>query len=328
MNETKTVKRNQKIMMRQMILTIAIVIVASLILAFYAVTQMTAIYDEMITEVCMVAGEEFAEELNAAKPGDFTQDENGDVYKGEHLMTGNTTVIDEMKEMTGLDYQMVYGTTVIASTLTDSSGQRVQGVETSSEEVKKALSTGESQVMPEEELHGKKYYGYVVAFENSDGTCVGTVCAFRESTHLDAEKRNHAITMLVIALILLIVVTVINLLSARKSTKVFDSITDALAALANGHLQIHMPKEALDRKDELGTNAESTQKLDQELTEIITATKKLSQDVSGSGLELSKSSTQASEASNQVSQAVEEIAKGAICSCLTSWASDVRAWLR
>ena len=305
-------KRKQKIMIQQLKFTAAVVVIASIILAIYAMIQMSNIYDDMMEEVCMVGAEEFRAELNAAKPGDWTVDANGDIYKGEFLMTGNTEVIDGMKEKTGLDYQMVYGTTVFASTLTDSSGNRVQGVETSSEQVKAANATGENQSVPEQELHGRNYYGYVVAFKNSDGTTVGSVCAFRDSTELKAEKLHHGILMGVIALIIVVVVVIINLIESNKVTVVIDHITEALEALANGHLEIHMPDHATDRKDEFGTIAESTLKLDEELTEIVNAMKKLSDEVAQSGLELADSSHQASEASGQVSQAVEEISKGAI----------------
>ena len=305
-------KRNQKIMIQQLKFTAVVVVIASIILAVYAMVKMSGIYNEMITEVCMVGGKEFQAELNAAKPGDWSVGDDGNVYKGDVLMTGNTEVIDEMKQMTGLDYQMVYGTTVFASTLTDSSGNRVQGVETSSEEVRLANATGEDQPMAETELHGKKYYGYVVAFKNSDGSTVGSVCAFRESTHLDGEKLHHGIMMGIVALVIVIIIVIINLIQANKLTVVIDHITEALDGLSNGHLQIHMPTHATDRRDEFGTIAESTIKLDKQLTEIVDAMKKLSGEVAQSGHELADSSHQASEASGQVSQAVEEISKGAI----------------
>ena len=312
MKAQKKVKRNQKILIQQMIFTTIIVVIATIILAAYAIVEMDLIYNEECTRICMVGATEFKEELNVAKPGDWTMDANGDVYKGDILMTNNNTVIDEMKEKTGLDYQVFYGTTVIATTVEDESGNRVINQETESEAAKTAYSTGTNQAMEETELHGRQYYGYIVTMENSDGSVVGMVCAFDESTDIHKEKVQHGIYMAIIALIILIVVIIVSLVRSRRVTVVIDKVTDALEDLSKGHLEVHVPEEALARKDEFGTIAESTLQLDAELTEIIRATKKLSKDVSGSGVELSQSSQQASEASLQVSQAVEEIAKGAI----------------
>ncbi|MCR4674570.1 MAG: cache domain-containing protein [Lachnospiraceae bacterium] len=312
MKEQKKIVRKQKILIQQMIFTAIIVIIATIILAGYAIVEMDTIYDEECARTCMVGAVEFEEELNVAKPGDWSMDENGDVYKGEYLMTNNNTVIDEMKTKTALDYQIFYGTTVIATTLEDESGNRVINQETESEAAKTAYSTGTSQVMGESELHGKSYYGYIVPMENSDGSVVGLVCAFDESTSVHEAKMTHGIYMAIIAVIILLVVIIVSVIRSRKVTLVIDKVTDALEDLSKGHLEIHVPEEALSRKDEFGTIAESTLKLDEELTAIIRATKKLSKDVSGSGVELSQSSQQASEASLQVSQAVEEIAKGAI----------------
>ena len=304
-------KRNQKLIVNQTLLAIFCVLLGAVLLTVYASIQMRSIYDEDLTDLGVVADNLYLEELNQGKPGDFTMDDDGTVFKGEFQITGNSAAIDEMKEKTGMDFGICWMDTWVVTTLTDESGNRLDGTQAPAA-MEECLATEQPVFMPNEKIGGDTYYGYVMPCHNSDGSLKGMIMVAKEAGHVNAEIRHHVIVMVLLALLCVIIGTVIGMFNIRKINPVMDNVVRNLRAVAEGKLYVRMSEAALSRRDELGTIAESTNSLAEKLQNVMIDSAKLSNDVSTSGTELSNSSEQASQASFQVSQAVEDIAKGAV----------------
>ena len=304
-------KRNGKLLLKQVTITIVAVILVSLVLAGYGIREINNIYNEMIEEVVRVGCLEYREELNVAKPGDLTMDENGTVYKGEFQITGNNSVIDEMKELTGLDYSIFYEDTRVATTLVDENGTRMLEGK-ASEKSKQCYLTGEEVYIAGADLGGKVYFMYYVPLINSNGEAVGMLSAGRESTAVMKEIAAHTRNMILIALAFVIAVVAIGIVSIQRTNKVMHDIVQALEQLSNGRLSINLDPKTLKRTDELGIIAESTKKLDDELLEVVTEIVQLSGEVTTASSEVHDSTSQATEASSQVSLAMDEVSQGAV----------------
>ena len=74
-----------------------------------------------------------------------------------------------------------------------------------------------------------------------------------------------------------------------SSTKAIRDIVGSLKQLEDGELSFYISDKTFNRKDELGVIAESSAQVRDKLQEVITATKKLSEDVTNSGVSLAAS---------------------------------------
>ncbi len=303
-------KRKQKLVVKQTVVTVVSIIILAVILVTYGSTRLNSVYHSMIEEVVRVGATEFYEELSIAKPGDLSLGEDGSAYKGDAQIT--TEVIDEMKTKTGLDYSIFYGTTIVATTITDiSTNERIIGQEASAQ-ASECVNTGTEVYLPAATIGGGHYFGYYIPMKNSDGSIAGMILCARESSDVNHQVRSQIIIMIMFALVISLVIVIYSIITGKHTSDTLDHIVDCLELLSKGRLDIHVPQSYLNRRDELGTIAESTKLLDEELSDIIKTTIELSANVSDAGEELNDSSTMAHDASSQVTLAVEEISKGAI----------------
>ena len=300
-------KKNKKLLMKQVIISIVAVALVSLCLAVYGSNVVKNVYYEMIEEVVKVGAIEYMEELNVAKPGDLSE-EGGVYYKGGAALSEE--VIEEMKELTGLEYEIIYGNTIALTTIKHN-GQSIAG-STISDAAKEAMATKTERYVTNVEIGDAVFFGYYIPFVNSDGRVSGAIFAGRESSNIESSISSQVLHMALIALFFVIAVAIINYISAFKTSKYMHEISAALEDLSKGNLSVKISQNIIDRNDELGVIAESTKRLDDELFEIVSSLKDMSHHVRHSSSEVSHSTDNATDASNQVSLAMEEIAQGAV----------------
>ena len=137
-------------------------------------------------------------------------------------------------------------------------------------------------------------------------------CAFRKTADVNAAINRIIVTMIVLAAVCVAVVICIGVFLYRSSAAAMKNIVENITQMAAGDLKVKFSEAALNRTDELGTIAESSQILTDELTKVISSAKGLSGNVTEAGDNLSDSASQASQASGQVTEAVDDISKGAV----------------
>ena len=96
-----------------------------------------------------------------------------------------------------------------------------------------------------------------------------------------------------------------------RSTKSIRDIVSGLQQLEDGDLFFYIDDRTFNRKDELGVIAGSSAQVRDKLQDVISTTKKLSADVTQSGVNLANSAETASQVAEQVTTAVEDISRGA-----------------
>ena len=151
---------------KQVLISIISVVVAALALTIYGAAKFKDIYEEMIHEVVLVASSEFVEELNVAKPGDLAKEADGSYTKGGQAITD--AVMMEMKDKTGIDYEIIVDDTIAATTITDDSGASIAGTKVSAK-AKECMSSGPPVYVTNVKIRSKVFYGYYIALKNNDG---------------------------------------------------------------------------------------------------------------------------------------------------------------
>ncbi len=136
--------------------------------------------------------------------------------------------------------------------------------------------------------------------------------ATEEHTVLANKNKATITTSAIFFAIVIIILGFLAIYLIQIMTSGMKSATEAINTLAAGNLRMQFPDDSEIGHDEIGTIQRSTKQLSEKLGSVISLTKNMSTDLTGSGSELADTSSQASTASGQVSEAVEEISKGAV----------------
>lgn len=244
--------------------------------------------------------------------GDFFINADGDFMKGVYNITKHMEDIDAYTEGLSTDVTLFYGDTRMATSLCDSSGNRIIGTQASAEIVDMVLNQGESYISHGTMVNNENYYCYYIPLENPDGTIVGMVFAGQPSVQIDNFIKEKTVAVAGIAVICAIVIAVLATIIARKIVHIIAGMESTVNELAEGNLTFEMNEKLLRRKDEFGVSARAFVKLKQELCNIIGNIQTSAKEVLKDGDELESIASQSSTTAHEVSIAVEDISKGAL----------------
>ena len=303
-------KKSKKTLLgKQVKITIAAVVIVAALLTIYGSVKLRKAYEDMIEEVVTVASQEFLEELNVAKPGDLAAESDGTYTKGGQVLTSD--VMSQMKEKTGIDYEIIVGDTIAATTIKDKSGKSLAGEKVAAK-AKECMNSNKIVYVADVTIGGEIYFGYYIPYVNSDGKVAGAIFAGRESSELNSTIRGNILRMVLISAICIIIVIAIGIISIRKTSRYMHDIVQALEELSNGDLSITIDDAIMNRPDELGVIAQSTKRLDDELHQVVSELLHMAHEVRHATHEVSDSVGSATQASSQVSLAMDEVSQGAV----------------
>ncbi|MBQ9505158.1 MAG: methyl-accepting chemotaxis protein [Lachnospiraceae bacterium] len=304
-------ERKGKLVLHVILVAVAACALVAAILTTISAIQTTSVYHNLIEETLNTAAIQMADEIERMYEGSWNLDEDDNLWKGEHQFKGE--FIGALKTQTGLDYAIFYDNIRAITTVSGSPVGRKNADTTAPSDIySTVVNGGKTYYRPNYVVAGEKYSGVYAPVKDADGSIGGMTCAFRKTSDINSDIRRNIFIMIGAAVICVIIFAAIGIFLYKSSATAMNSIVEAIVSMAKGDLRVEFSEDALKRKDELGTIAESAQTLNSELKEVITSAKDLSHKVTTAGDELSDSSTQASDASNQVTDAIDEISKGAV----------------
>ena len=304
-------ERKGKLVLHVILVAVAACALVAAILTTISAIQTTAVYHNLIEETLNTAAIQMADEIERMYEGSWNLDEDDNLWKGEHQFKGE--FIGALKTQTGLDYAIFYDNIRAITTVNGSPVGRKNADTTAPTDIySTVVNGGKTYYRPNYIVAGEKYSGVYAPVKDADGTIGGMTCAFRKTSDINEDIRRNIFIMVGAAIVCVIIFAAIGIFLYKSSAHAMNSIVEAIVSMAKGDLRVEFSEDALKRKDELGTIAESAQTLNTELIGVISTAKDLSHSVTTAGDELSDSSTQASDASNQVTDAIDEISKGAV----------------
>lgn len=235
---------------------------------------------------------------------------DGELYKGDYNISYNQGFLEQFKDCTDVDVTIFWGTTRMATSILDESGNKIVGTEISDEIYQEVMENGtcytENVV-----INGKPYFGYYEVIKNTDGSQVGVLFTGMESTAVRAIynelMKKYIGFMVVVAVIACILIGCIMTAIVRAMTAVIRH----LDKVAGGDLSIQMNGKMTGRSDEIGNMARAVHSLVGGLAVIVT-------NIHDSAASLDKFTGKFQENFNtindsigNVNSAVEEIANGA-----------------
>jgi methyl-accepting chemotaxis protein len=255
-------------------------------------------------------------------PGDFAYEDEV-LTKGSEILTGNTEIIDSLKENTGAEITFLYGNVRALTTVEDEDGNRVVGT-TLDEDIANQVLKGDELFVESLEIAGEKYCGYYVPEENSDGEIVGMIFAGLSLAEVNKEVNANQRKMWgVNGVILVLAIIASALILLRIMSKLRENV-EALDEVAKGNLNVQMKPEVLRRSDEIGEMARAVQTMVNAFREMLSHIHRTSGTLSSTCNMFGDSFAAIVENINGVNVAVEEIASGATSQATESSETSVQ----
>ena len=243
--------------------------------------------------------------------GDFYVDENGNFMKGDYNITEHMATIDEYTDGLVTDVTLFFGDTRMATSLLDTSGNRIIGTQAVAQVIETVLNKGQEFTSYDTTINNQNYYCYYTPLENPDGSIIGMVFAGQPSEEIDSfikEKTTNVTTMTILCAV---IIAIIVIFISKRIVKILMGMEYLVNELAEGNLTCEMDAKVLKRRDEFGHSAQGMAKLQEELRKIIGHIQESAGQVLKDGNKLEGIAVQASTTAEEVSSAVEDISKGA-----------------
>ena len=307
------VKRNKKLVGTIVNVTIIGTCLLAVILTAYGINSINTAYMSSFEEGLRAASLQLNNEVTYEWDGDWEMDSEGVFRKGgEDIYEEYSGQFEDISSQTGIDYTLFAGDTRYITTLTDSSGKKMEGTKAGDKVIDEVLNKGNEYLATNFKIGDKYWYAYYSPLKNDDGSVVGMIFAGRPTSDVKSRITRIAVIMIVIALIIVMLIGITGFYLMKVSTAAINDITHGLGELSNGNLSWRFKDSTINRRDELGVIAENAVSLRSKLKQVITSTLELSNRVTESGNNLSNAADTASNSSTQVTNAVNEISQGAI----------------
>ena len=250
--------------------------------------------------------------------GDYVQDEDGSVWKGDYDISHSEAIADSIKEDGGVDVTFFYGKTRLMTSVKNDKGERIVGTDASDEVIETVLNKGETMFSTHVLVNGQDYYGYYVpVFQSGTDEAIGMV--FAGLPHDEGLATFNAIlkVLLVTTIIAIAIGIVMGLFSANSITGALQEAERAVKAVATGELTVELSSGCLHRNDEIGGLCKAVDSMKNELRFIIEDINGHASELLNSAVALDDNAQSTLSTVDSVDRAVNEIADGA-----TSQAKD------
>ncbi|WP_312492667.1 methyl-accepting chemotaxis protein [Anaerosporobacter sp.] len=274
--------------------------------------------------VTRIINREIKNQLNAASmvgiehyqngnTADYYMNVRGILYKGVVQITDDSSIVDRIKEYSGIEATFFYGDSRYATTWKGETGNQMLDTKLDSDVYEKVYNQGETYFLTDSTIDGVNYYAYYQPVKQpSSGEVVGCFFTGKPSNQVTSQidqirKQVFLITLfiIVISMILASVMLWVIIKSLKKSVK-------DLGAVAEGELAISDQSKQIKKTDEISEIAITTVKLREALRNVIGEIMESIDLVKESSEKLSVTAVKTQETTEVVKRAVNDISKGAM----------------
>lgn len=204
--------------------------------------------------------------------GDYLMSSNGDIWKGSYNISKSESLVDRIKENSGMDVTFFYGDERIMTSAVDANGERILGSPAGEIIVQKVLNGGEEYFSKAVSIDGTLNYGYYMpVYQNGAATDspIGMIFVGANKEQKDAAiNRILSIIGISVCAVMLICIAVSTRMATSISGNIKGSI-DVVGKVADGNLDVWVEEKFLARKDEIGDLSRVTITLRDALKSII-----------------------------------------------------------
>ena len=227
--------------------------------------------------------------------GDYMESSNGDIWKGSYNISRSESLVDRIRDNTGMDVTFFYGDRRIMTSAVDSNGDRILNSPAGDRIVEKVLQNGEEYFSSAVSLDGVMNYGYFMPVYQNDSTeIIGMVFVGTNKEDKDAVVNGMIFGIGAAVCVAMILCMGVGLKLATSISRNIKKSIGIMGKVAEGDLTVWVDDKMLKRKDEIGDLSRVTVKLKDTLKSIL---KEISQN-SASLLEASRVLGNAADTTN------------------------------
>lgn len=184
--------------------------------------------------------------------GDYHIVNDSYLMKGNHQLNGDFTIIDSIKEKTGVDITIFYQDTRVITTIQKSDGTRAIGTKANDIVVKDVLNGGHPCFYSSTMVEGVRYFSYYEPLYASDGACIGMIFLGKPSAEVERLVFASVSPIIIFGILTMLIVC---LVTTRFSSKLVNAIRitkSFVESITGGELHTKFDENVLKRNDELG----------------------------------------------------------------------------
>lgn len=245
--------------------------------------------------------------------GDYIEAANGDIWKGGYNISKSESLVDSIKENSGMDVTFFYGDKRVMTSALDGNGERILGSPAGSTVVDKVLKGGEEYFSQSVSLDGTLTYGYFVpVFQKGNAAPIGMIYAGVNKAQKDAAVNQIIYTIVIAVAVIMIICSITAVLISGALTKYLKQSIGLVETVARGELSVEVNKGLLRRKDEIGDLSRALQLLQKELGNIITQITANVSEILAASEKLGATARETTQAMHGVGNAANIIADSAV----------------
>lgn len=303
--------KNGGMVRKQIILSLLPVVLVVIIASVVSAANLKkAIQDEARNSLRSI-GIVIERSYDSKYPGQYMLDESGRLFKGGSQIKDDNTILDQILKKTDVISSFYYGDTIyLTSYVSGRQARRIIGAKADPKAAEKVLTNGEEYFDKNYELEGVKYYAYYCPILGTGNQVVGMFFVAQKTDIIQGKINACTLKILIAGMILVLLTFVLVIPLARRLVNGIVEVEANLQRVAQGNLGIEVAEGTLKRKDEIGSLAASTNRLNGSLTQMVGNIKEWATKLDDSANDLETMAGQSSQTSNEVSSTVQEIANG------------------
>lgn len=301
-----------RIDLKKKILSVAVLPVLLLGIVTIVIT-LTQVKSSLISEVKDSLSGTAATTLAAYNQhsGSYLRADNGDVWKGGYNISKSESLLDNIKEESGMDVTFFYGNERIMTSAKDRDGNRILGSPAGEKIVEKVLKGGENYFSSSVSLDGTLNYGYYIPVyqKGTDSEPIGMIFAGVDKQAKDNTINGIILMVLFSVIFVMAACIVIAVIMSVSITRSLQKGIREVQKVADGELGSPIEEKLLKRHDEVGDLAKAIDTLQKTLQNIVSKIAQSTDNIKMAANELGVTAKDTNYTMKQVEDAVSSISE-------------------
>lgn len=268
----KRAKAQKSLYIKLLQMTLIPIFLLTLVITSFSVKSFAAALNEEVKRGLMDLSSTIMTLYDKLYPGDYQiviQDDMIYMFKGEHQINGDYSIIDTIKENTGADITFFYQDTRVITTLYDKNGERLVGTKVNAVVVNDVLEQGRDAFYPSVSIDGQNYFAYYAPFVNEDGTCIGMLFVAKSVKTVGGNLRKTIAPIIILGVAAMIIAALFTIRFSGNLMHTITKIEEFLRKVAKGDLNENIDYHVTKREDELGELGRNAAYMQKSLRELV-----------------------------------------------------------
>lgn len=296
---------------KMLVLTVLPIFVLGILVIFLSLTVVkNAMVSEIEDALRSAATATFA--AYDQNSGSYIEAANGDIWKGSYNISKSDSIVDSIKEKSGMEVTFFYGNHRIMTSAVDANGNRILGSPAGDKIVETVLNNGEEYFSHAVSIDGTIFYGYYTpVYQDGTASPIGMIFIGANKQKKDATVHRIIYTMIACTVSLMVLCIIISVFYSSSISRSLKKSIGVVQAVAAGNLKTSIDKHLLKKDDEVGDLSRAILQLQQEMTQSLESIADNSKAVLAASGALEGTARNTTSSIREVENAVTNIAQSA-----------------